>query len=88
MSIFTLHAYSIADRIPLSAMAFMADVLGADTGAPGVEEMLRIATFGSFILEGMRQAILVAVVSLAIRFTAAAVRAGRASLRQGETAHV
>ena len=80
LTLFTLHAYALADRIPLSAMSFMADVLGADTNAPGVEEALRTITFGGFVLEGLHQAILVVILSLLIRFTAAAVRAGRASL--------
>ncbi len=79
LAIFVGHSFLLAGRMPPELLGMFSDVLRADPSTPGVEELLRILAFGSFVLSAIGQAILVALVSLLLRAGASGFSAGRAA---------
>ena len=88
LTILQLHALLMVDHLPAAALGHIAMVFEGDASAPGAEEMLRVAAYGSFSLEAISTAPWIAGLSLILRVVLSAGSAGwHAARAPREAAH-
>lgn len=81
MTVFVVSAYGVTDQAPVSALAALASLTGADLSDPVAEAMVRAQLFGGHVLQGMQTAKLIAIASFIVRTALSAARGARAALR-------